>query len=127
MAPCTSEHVRCDAHRAPGIPRAAPQALIRRAKALEQLGQHKAALADIQRANRLDTANDDSRVGGVALLCPPAVPVDGPAVAPCRPLMAGLGRVACAAGFFLDSKRRGSTQSKSGAHVQSREAACRGC
>lgn len=38
------------------------QALIRRAKALEQLGQHKAALADIQKANRLDTANEDSRV-----------------------------------------------------------------
>lgn len=37
------------------------KALIRRAKALEQLGQHKAALADIQKANRLDTANDDSR------------------------------------------------------------------
>ncbi|PSC77038.1 Tetratricopeptide repeat 1 [Micractinium conductrix] len=37
------------------------KALVRRAKALEQLGQHKAALADIQRANRLDTANEDSR------------------------------------------------------------------
>ncbi|KAL4458936.1 hypothetical protein ABPG75_013801 [Micractinium tetrahymenae] len=37
------------------------KALIRRAKALEQLGQHKAALADIQKANRLDTANEDSR------------------------------------------------------------------
>ncbi len=45
-----------------GRPRHVLQALIRRAKALEQLGQHKAALADIQKANRLDTANEDSRV-----------------------------------------------------------------
>lgn len=57
-----------------------PQALIRRAKALEQLGQHKAALADIQKANRLDTANDDSRVrlGGLErprALRPLAAPV----------------------------------------------------
>ena len=39
------------------------KALIRRAKALEQLGQHKQALADVQRANRLDAATPDSRVG----------------------------------------------------------------
>lgn len=37
------------------------KALVRRAKAYEQLGQHKAALADLQRANRLDAATDDTR------------------------------------------------------------------
>jgi tetratricopeptide (TPR) repeat protein len=40
------------------------KALIRRAKAYEQLGQHKQALADLQRANKLDTATADSRVRG---------------------------------------------------------------
>lgn len=38
---------------------------MRRSKAYEQLGQHKAALADMQKANRLDAATADSRVGGV--------------------------------------------------------------
>ena len=38
-----------------------PQALVRRAKAYEQLGQHKLALADMQRANRLDAATEDTR------------------------------------------------------------------
>ncbi|KAL4859108.1 hypothetical protein ACK3TF_000883 [Chlorella vulgaris] len=38
------------------------KALIRRAKAYEQMGQHKQALADLQRANKLDVATEDSRV-----------------------------------------------------------------
>ena len=38
------------------------KALQRRAKAYELLGQPKAALADLQRANRLDAATPDSRV-----------------------------------------------------------------
>ena len=40
------------------------KALIRRAKAYEQMGQHKQALADMQRANKLDAATEDTRVGG---------------------------------------------------------------
>lgn len=35
---------------------------MRRAKAYEQLGQHKQALADMQRANRLDAATAETRV-----------------------------------------------------------------
>lgn len=38
------------------------QALVRRSKAYEQMGQHKAALADMQKANRLDAATADTRV-----------------------------------------------------------------
>ncbi|PRW59699.1 Tetratricopeptide repeat 1 [Chlorella sorokiniana] len=37
------------------------KALVRRAKAYEQLGQHKLALADMQRANRLDAATAETR------------------------------------------------------------------
>ncbi|EFN53322.1 hypothetical protein CHLNCDRAFT_58607 [Chlorella variabilis] len=37
------------------------KALIRRAKAYEQMGQHKQALADMQRANKLDAATEDTR------------------------------------------------------------------
>lgn len=37
------------------------KALLRRAKAYEQLGQYKQALTDLQRANKLDGANDESR------------------------------------------------------------------
>lgn len=37
------------------------KALARRAKAYEQLGQYKQALVDLQAANKLDAANDDSK------------------------------------------------------------------
>ena len=37
------------------------KALVRRAKAYEQMGQPKQALADLQRANKLDASTDDSR------------------------------------------------------------------
>lgn len=37
---------------------------MRRAKAYEQLGQPKQALADMQRANRLDAATAETRVRG---------------------------------------------------------------
>lgn len=56
------------------------KALVRRAKAYEQLGQPKQALADLQRANRLDAATADTRVRGfgvafvaMLLLLPPWV------------------------------------------------------
>jgi hypothetical protein len=37
------------------------KALVRRAKAYEQMGQPKQALADLQRANKLDASTEDSR------------------------------------------------------------------
>ena len=42
------------------------KALVRRAKAYEQMGQPKQALADLQRANKLDAATADTRVGAEA-------------------------------------------------------------
>ena len=38
------------------------RALVRRAKANEQLGLYKKALQDIQKANKTDTANPDTQV-----------------------------------------------------------------
>ena len=38
------------------------KALLRRAKAYEQLGNYKQALSDLQRANKLDAANGEGRV-----------------------------------------------------------------
>lgn len=38
------------------------RALVRRAKAYEQMGHYKQALSDIQKANKADTANPDTQV-----------------------------------------------------------------
>lgn len=42
-----------------------PSMACRRAKAYEAMGQPKQALADLQKANKLDAATPDTRVGGV--------------------------------------------------------------
>ena len=39
------------------------KALVRRAKAYEQMGHFKQALSDIQKANKADTANPETQVG----------------------------------------------------------------
>lgn len=55
------------------------KALVRRAKAYEQMGHFKQALSDIQKANKADTANPETQVGPNPILgfgseCrPPAV------------------------------------------------------
>ena len=38
------------------------KALVRRAKAYEQMGHYKQALSDIQKANKAETANPDTQV-----------------------------------------------------------------
>ncbi len=42
------------------------KALVRRAKAYEQMGHFKQALSDIQKANKADTANPETQVGHAA-------------------------------------------------------------
>ena len=43
------------------------KALVRRAKAYEQMGHFKQALSDIQKANKADTANPETQVGPLAV------------------------------------------------------------
>jgi tetratricopeptide (TPR) repeat protein len=42
------------------------KALVRRAKAYEQMGHFKQALSDIQKANKADTANPETQVAALA-------------------------------------------------------------
>lgn len=54
---CTSALDSCT----PTVP-AYHKALVRRAKAYEQMGHFKQALSDIQKANKADTANPETQV-----------------------------------------------------------------
>ena len=57
MNECTSALDSCT----PTVP-AYHKALVRRAKAYEQMGHFKQALSDIQKANKADTANPETQV-----------------------------------------------------------------
>ena len=63
---CTSALDQCT----PAIP-AYHKALVRRAKAYEQMGHFKQALSDIQKANKADTANPETQASSLpGLLLP---------------------------------------------------------
>ena len=63
---CTSALDKCT----PAIP-AYHKALVRRAKAYEQMGHFKQALSDIQKANKADTANPETQAGSPPEPLPP--------------------------------------------------------
>ena len=61
---CTSALDKCT----PAIP-AYHKALVRRAKAYEQMGHFKQALSDIQKANKADTANPETQACILSSCC----------------------------------------------------------